>query len=166
MNEPHDMSTELWLEDANVAIQAIRRAGAHNLLLVPGNAWTGGHSWTHDWYGTPNAEVMLGIADSLDNYAYEIHQYLDSDYSGTSPECITAAEASEKLIDFTNWAKENGKRAFLGLDNSPLINSLLISKVTTKKNTAINASLIQCKTVRFNPKFFVPNNICVFKILK
>ena len=114
MNEPYDMSTELWLEDANVAIQAIRRTGAHNLLLVPGNAWTGGHSWTHDWYGTPNAEVMLGIVDSLDNYAYEIHQYLDSDYSGTSPECITAAEASEKLIDFTNWAKENGKRAFLG----------------------------------------------------
>ena len=41
MNEPHDMTTELWRDDANAAIQAIRAAGATNLILVPGNGWTG-----------------------------------------------------------------------------------------------------------------------------
>ena len=51
-----------------------------------------------------------------------------------------------------------GKRACLGLESSPWINSLLISRVTIKKNTAINASLIQCKILRSKPKFFVPIN--------
>ena len=36
-----------------------------------------------------------------------------------------------------------GSNACLGLESSPCINSLLISKVTTKKNIAINTSLIQ-----------------------
>lgn len=38
-------------------------------------------------YGTPNADVMLGVVDPADNYVYEVHQYLDSNYSGTHPEC-------------------------------------------------------------------------------
>jgi endoglucanase len=44
MNEPHDMPTEQWLTAANAAIAAIRKAKAKNLVLVPGNAWTGAHS--------------------------------------------------------------------------------------------------------------------------
>ena len=44
MNEPHDMPTELWLDDANAAISAIRTTGTKNLILVPGNAYTGAHS--------------------------------------------------------------------------------------------------------------------------
>ena len=34
MNEPHTMPTELWLADANEAIDAIRDSGAPNLILV------------------------------------------------------------------------------------------------------------------------------------
>ena len=49
-----------------------------------------------------------------------------------------------------------GSKACLGFDNSPWINSLLISKVTKKKKTAINTSLIQCKTLRSIPKFPIP----------
>jgi endoglucanase len=82
MNEPHSMATELWLNNANAAIAAIRSTGAENLVLVPGNAWTGAHSWNSNWYGTPNSTVMLNITDSLNNYAYEVHQYLDSNSSG------------------------------------------------------------------------------------
>jgi len=44
MNEPNNMSTEQWVGDANAAITSIRAAGASNLILVPGNAWTG--AWT------------------------------------------------------------------------------------------------------------------------
>ena len=87
MNEPNEMQTETWLEDANAAIAAIRSAGATNLLLVPGNSWTGGQSWYQDWYGTPNAQVMQNISDPLDNYWYEIHQYMDVDYSGQHSTC-------------------------------------------------------------------------------
>jgi endoglucanase len=114
MNEPNSMSSELWRDNANAAIQAIRRAGAHNLILVPGNGWTGAHSWTQNWYGTPNATLMLTIVDSLNNYAFDVHQYLDSNSSGTSPTCVSATIGSTRLQSFTNWARTNGKRGFLG----------------------------------------------------
>jgi endoglucanase len=41
MNEPHNMPTELWVNNSNAAIKAIRNTGALQLILVPGNGWTG-----------------------------------------------------------------------------------------------------------------------------
>lgn len=114
MNEPHDMPTELWRDDANAAIQSIRNAGAANLILVPGNGWTGAHSWNQSWYGTPNAQAMLGINDPGNNYAFEAHQYMDGNFSGTSDQCVSATIGSEKLAEFTNWLRQNGRRGFLG----------------------------------------------------
>jgi len=114
MNEPHDMQTELWLSDANAAIAAIRSTGATNLITVPGNAWTGAASWTANWYGTSNAQVMTGVKDSGNNFVFEVHQYLDSDSSGTHPDCVNTTIGSSRLIDFTNWAKQHGYKAILG----------------------------------------------------
>lgn len=114
MNEPHTMATELWLSNANAAIDAIREAGAANLILVPGNAWTGAHSWTQSWYGTPNATVMQNIVDPIDHYAIDLHQYFDQDFSGTSPNCTSATVGSEKLVQVTNWLREQKLQGFLG----------------------------------------------------
>jgi endoglucanase len=114
MNEPHSMATELWLTGANAAIAAIRSTGAENLILVPGNGWSGAHSWTHQWYGTPNGTVMLNIVDSLDNYAYEVHQYLDSNSSGTSSTCVGVNTGADRLKTFTGWLRTHNKRGFLG----------------------------------------------------
>jgi endoglucanase len=114
MNEPKGLKTETWLEAANTAIAAIRQAGATNLILVPGNGWTGAHSWMGRSYGTPNAEVMLGVADPANNYAFEVHQYLDSNYSGTHPECRNERIGVTTLEKFTQWLRTNGKRGFLG----------------------------------------------------
>ncbi len=114
MNEPNSMPTEQWLSAANAAIAAIRAAGAPNLVLVPGNAWTGAHSWEETWYGSANAVVMLGVVDPMNRYAYEAHQYLDGDQSGTSPTCTSATAGSERLAAFTSWLIANHKRGFLG----------------------------------------------------
>lgn len=114
MNEPHGMPTEQWLSAANAAIAAIRAAGASNLILVPGNAWTGAHSWASNWYGTPNATVMLGVVDSGNNHAFEVHQYFDGDSSGTSASCVSGTIGAERLQGFTAWLKANGKKGFLG----------------------------------------------------
>jgi endoglucanase len=114
MNEPHSMATELWLKGANAAIAAIRSTGAENLILVPGNGWSGAHSWTQNWYGTPNGTVMLNIVDSLDNYAYEVHQYLDSNSSGTSETCVSVNTGADRLKTFTAWLRTHKKRGFLG----------------------------------------------------
>ena len=51
-------------------------------------------------------------------------------------------------------------------DSSPCKNSLLISKVTKKKNIAIKASFIQCKTDNLMPKLFIPINKYFSKVLK
>lgn len=114
MNEPHDMTTEGWLDAANAAIAAIRDAGADNLVLVPGNGWSGAFSWRDDWYGTPNSEVMAGVVDPGDHFAYELHQYLDEDSSGTSPACVSARIGSKRVEDVTAWLRAQGALAWLG----------------------------------------------------
>jgi len=114
MNEPHDIATEQWLAAANAALAAIRSTGATNVVTVPGNAWTGAHSWLQDWYGTANGTVMKGIVDPGKNMVFEVHQYLDADSSGTQPDCASATIGAERLQAFTTWARSNGYRAVLG----------------------------------------------------
>ena len=114
MNEPNTMATEQWLGAANEAIAAIRATGAQNLIMVPGNAWSGAHSWNQNWYGTPNAQAMLGIHDPLNNFAFEVHQYLDSDSSGTTNVVLSQDIGQQRLVEFTDWLKTNNLRGFLG----------------------------------------------------
>jgi endoglucanase len=114
MNEPKGLPTEAWLAAANAAIAQIRAAGANNLVFVPGNGWTGAHSWFGKSYGTPNAAVMLGVNDPGDNYVYELHQYLDSNYSGTHPECRSESAGATALTAVTDWLRQHRKRGFLG----------------------------------------------------
>lgn len=114
MNEPHSLATETWVDEANRAIESIRSTGATNLILVPGNQYTGAHSWHEDWYGTPNSHAMLDIVDSGDNFAIEVHQYLDEDSSGRSPECVAPTIGSDRLAAFDEWLAEHRLRGFLG----------------------------------------------------
>ncbi|NTI73077.1 glycoside hydrolase family 5 protein [Rhizobium rhizogenes] len=115
MNEPHDIKAPDWLELANTAIRSIRTVGARNLILVPGTNWTGAHSWSADVLGGgANGTVMLGVKDPLNFYAFEFHQYLDADSSGTHPACDGTANATKGMNDVTDWLRKNGKRGFLG----------------------------------------------------
>jgi len=110
MNEPHNMDTSDWLAGTNAAIAAIRGEGAHNLILVPGNSWTGAWSWS----GNDNGTVMANVADSENHFAYEVHQYLDTWSSGTEPKCMSATIGSERLSSFTQWLADHHARGFLG----------------------------------------------------
>ncbi len=110
MNEPHDLPAAQWLQAANAAIAAIRRAGAKNLILVPGIAYTGAQSWI----ASGNGAAMLGVKDPQHHFLYEVHQYLDADSSGTKPEAVSATIGSERLAQFTAWCRQHHKRAFLG----------------------------------------------------
>lgn len=114
VNEPHDMRTEVWLDAANAAIAAIRTAGARNLVLVPGNAWTGAHNWTASYYGTPNSVAMGAVVDPANHFAYEMHQYLDADSSGTGSSCVSETIGVERMAAATNWLRLGGRRALLG----------------------------------------------------
>ncbi len=114
MNEPHDIAASRWLASANAAIAAIRSQQAGNLILVPGTNWTGAHSWGTGDPAEANGTVMLGVQDPAQNYAYEVHQYLDGDFSGTHATCERAQDAVTALQGFTEWLRANGKRGFLG----------------------------------------------------
>lgn len=114
MNEPNSMPTEQWVSAANSAIAGIRAAGSTNVIHVPGNQWTGAHSWTANYYGTPNSIAMLNIVDPGSNTVFEVHQYLDSDSSGTTTNIVNANIGVSRIAAFTLWLRANNKRGFLG----------------------------------------------------
>ncbi|HYG06798.1 MAG TPA: glycoside hydrolase family 5 protein [Stenotrophomonas sp.] len=114
MNEPNAVDATAWAAMAQASIDAIRATGARNLILVPGTAYTGAHSWASTSYGTPNATALANINDPANNFAFEVHQYLDKDYSGTSGECVSPTIGADKLRGVTAWLRQQGKRGFLG----------------------------------------------------
>lgn len=115
MNEPNQMPVAQWVDAANAATEAIRsRAGAKNLILVPGTAWTGAHSWMKPIDGEPNGVALGRFHDPADNFAFEVHQYFDDDFSGTKGNCSRARDAVDAIRTFTDWLKVNGHRGMLG----------------------------------------------------
>jgi endoglucanase len=115
MNEPNGIDAKAWADAAQAGLNAIRATGARNLVLVPGTAYSGAHSWNGTWYGgTSNGEALLSISDPADHIAFEAHQYLDADYSGTSGKCQSAQIGAQKLQGFTDWLRKHGKVGFLG----------------------------------------------------
>ena len=115
MNEPHDMPTAQWVGAANSAIAAVRAAGAGNLILVPGNRWSGAWTWRQaDEFGESNADAMLKIKDPNNRLWYEAHQYMDRYGSGTEDGCVSETIGSERLKPFTVWLRANGKQGFVG----------------------------------------------------
>jgi endoglucanase len=111
MNEPHDMSTQVWRDAVNAAIQMIRALGATNVILVPGNGWSIAHDWHASWYGTPNATVMLGISDPINNFAFEVHDYYDDE---TTDRDCSPGVGINRLVQFTAWCRANGFKGFYG----------------------------------------------------
>lgn len=118
MNEPKGLpviTTEKWFEAAQSAIDAIRATGSRNKILVCGNYYSGAWSWVSGaGMGTANASVLAtkGLIDPRKNLVFEVHQYLDADYSGTSP--VIAHDPVETLKAFTAWLRNTGNKGFLG----------------------------------------------------
>ncbi|KAF3389545.1 putative endo-beta-1,4-glucanase B [Penicillium rolfsii] len=108
-NEYHDIDQTLVLNLNQAAIDGIRAAGATSqYIFVEGNAWTGAWSWTN------NNDNMKDLTDPQDKIVYEMHQYLDSDSSGTSETCVSGTIGQERLQSATAWLKSNGKKGFIG----------------------------------------------------
>ncbi|TEB34778.1 endoglucanase [Coprinellus micaceus] len=112
MNEPHTMGADITFNLNQAAVNAIRAAGAtQQLILVEGTAWTGAWSWTGS---SGNSQYFGAIRDPNNNVAIEMHQYLDSDSSGTSPNCVSSNVGRERLASATEWLKQNNLKGFLG----------------------------------------------------
>jgi endoglucanase len=109
MNEPHAQTATEWLSGANAAIAAIRAVGATQKILVPGSYWDGAASWVSSDNDTI---VGTGVKDALNNYAFEVHQYLTIDGSGSAP--LVPGAGSTRLVEVTQWARANNADLFLG----------------------------------------------------
>ncbi len=115
MNEPYGIGAKQWATAAQAGLSAIRKAGAKNWVLVPGTAYSGAHSWNSGWYGdASNGEALLALVDPENRMAFEAHQYLDGNYSGTSAECQSAQIGAQTLQGFTDWLRRHRKVGFLG----------------------------------------------------
>ncbi|KAG9078989.1 hypothetical protein FS749_008942, partial [Ceratobasidium sp. UAMH 11750] len=113
MNEPHDMPTSLVLKNDQAAIDGIRSAGAKQLILAPGNGYTGGHSWTEASQGDePSSDYLYKLVDPAKNTAIEVHEYLDQDFSGSHAECTQPGPSN--LAALTTWLKKYQLKAFVG----------------------------------------------------
>ncbi|KZV83052.1 glycoside hydrolase [Exidia glandulosa HHB12029] len=112
-NEPNSMPTSLVLKNDQAAVNGIRAAGAAQLILAPGNGFTGGHSWTQVSQGDdPSSDFMAKLFDPLHNLAIEVHEYLDVDFSGSHAECEQPGPSN--LANLTTWLKQNNLKALVG----------------------------------------------------
>ncbi|KAG6355997.1 hypothetical protein INS49_015382 [Diaporthe citri] len=113
INEPHDMTTDTQTAELNQAcVDGVRGAGATTqYIFVEGTSYTG--AWT--WTTSGNSEHMGNITDTVDDLlVYEMHQYLDSDGSGTSTECVSSTIGKERITAATTWLRENNKVGVIG----------------------------------------------------
>ncbi|KAF2810512.1 endo-beta-1,4-glucanase [Mytilinidion resinicola] len=110
-NEFHDMDQSLVVQLNQAAINGIRAAGATSqYITVEGNDWTGAWTWTTG----QNGATMGALTDPNNKLIYQMHQYLDSDGSGTSATCVSSTIGKERLVAATQWLKSNGKKGIIG----------------------------------------------------
>ena len=159
MNEPVYVPDDKVLTIQADIITYLRNKNYNGPILVEGNTWTGLHSWTTEqWTGSDgkvytNATLFTrdnftkaGVSD-LSNIIINVHQYLDSDYSGTHDTCLqdltTTGSNGFNLDAFVTYLKDNQFKAMVtefgaGTDSSSCTTPLNQFVQYMKDNTATN----------------------------
>ncbi|KAH9836003.1 Endoglucanase EG-II [Teratosphaeria destructans] len=111
MNEPHGVpSIGEWSVTVQSAVTAIRQIGAtSNTILIPGNDWT--HAEEFPTNSGPYLLNVTNLDGSTDNLIFDVHQYLDSDGSGTSTSCAT--NNVDIFSTLGDWLRTNKRQAIL-----------------------------------------------------
>ncbi|KAF2085861.1 glycoside hydrolase family 5 protein [Saccharata proteae CBS 121410] len=114
-NEYHDMDQTLVVNLNQAAINGIRAAGATSQYITPeGNSWSGAWTWTSSGNGDTLDALTDPSNDGHSKIIYQMHQYLDSDSSGTSGTCVNATIFSDRLQAATQWLKDTGNKGLIG----------------------------------------------------
>lgn len=69
-------------------------------------------AWT--WTSSGNAASMGSLTYPSNLTVYEMHQYLDSEGSGTSATCVSSTIGAGRIADATAWLKANGNKGVIG----------------------------------------------------
>ena len=110
MNEPSHQSAADWKTGAVAAINAIAAITTSRMLLIPGVGYTNADQWTSNGNSTAWAGYVPPAGLSI---MFEMHQYLDSDDSGTH-ETVVTGKGATVLASATSWARTNGFKVLLG----------------------------------------------------
>lgn len=110
MNEPNAQTAAQWRAGAVAAINAIAAVTTAQVVTIPGTSYTGAQSWVSSGNGA--AWHAYTPPRGLTCY-FEMHEYLDSDDSGTHTTC-QAGKGSTCLQAATSWLAAEGKQAILG----------------------------------------------------
>jgi endoglucanase len=109
MNEPEQETATQWKMGATAAINGIAQVTTARWVFIPGTFFTGGHSWV----SSGNATAWAGYVPPAGmNIAFEMHEYLDSDFSGQHAVC--AGFGSSPMTAATAWANINGFKIWIG----------------------------------------------------
>lgn len=114
MNEPSHLSVDEWAVAAQQTVNALRQQRAKNLIMVSGGRWSGVHDWFSAAGGVSNAQAFATFRDPEKRTLIEVHQYADSNFSGTGLECHAATNFKGMFDKITSWASTHGQRLFLG----------------------------------------------------
>jgi len=110
-NEFHDEPVQTVADLNQACINGVRAAGATSqYIFVEGTSYSG--AWT--WISSGNGAAMVNLSDPSNKIVYEMHQYLDSDGSGTSDVCVSSTIGAERIAAATAWLKANGKKGIIG----------------------------------------------------
>ncbi|KAI8990490.1 glycoside hydrolase superfamily [Trametes punicea] len=107
MNEPHDLpDVATWVDTLQFVVNAVRRAGSRNFLLLPGSSWSSAQA-----FPTEAGPLLVNVTDPLgskEKLIFDVHKYLDSDNSGTHPDCTT--DNVDVLQTLVSFLQANGHR--------------------------------------------------------
>lgn len=114
MNEPAHLPVDEWAAAAQQTVNALRKQRAKNLIMVSGGRWSGVHDWFSTAGGVSNAQAFAAFHDPEKRTLIEVHQYADSNYSGTGQQCHAATNFKGMFDKITSWASTHGQGLFLG----------------------------------------------------
>jgi len=114
MNEPVNMPVDEWAALGKRTLAELRKAKANNWIFVAGGRWSGAHDWFAGTGNLANAVAFSDLKDPLNRTAIEVHQYADSNFSGTQTECRPASDFDAIFSKISAWAKTYQQQLFLG----------------------------------------------------
>jgi len=114
MNEPNSLGSVNWQTVVQSVITAIRAVDQTHTIIVEGNNWSHGNTWT-----TYN-NSYYSLSDPNNNLVFEAHQYFDSDGSGNynsntvSGNGANANTGVTLITPFVNWCKTHNVKGMVG----------------------------------------------------
>ncbi len=129
INEPVGVPDDKVFTIQASLIRMLRNQGFEGYILVEGNSWSGLHSWTTEQWTGKNGQtysnanlftrahfLKAGIQD-LSKILMNVHQYLDSDFSGTHETCQQNLDSTGpngfNLNAFVDYLTENQLQAIV-----------------------------------------------------